>query len=102
MSNFSLTLFVDLDNDSLLSVGDGILSIVNFSDSITSGDSLLSSIEITDFQWSAVTLGAIVSLDGDENRSNNSAFRDISFSFESQILVINEIMYNSNISYLKP
>lgn len=94
VTGFSLTLFVDLDNDSALSAGDEILSTMNFSDSIVSGDSLLSSVEIIDFQRSAVKLGAIVSLDGDEDSSNNSAFRDISFFFDSQVLVINEIMYD--------
>ena len=101
VDGFSLTLFVDLDNDSVLSAGEELLPVINFSDSIASGDSLLSGVEITDLRWSATTLGAFVSLDGDEDNSNNSAFNAVLFSFESKVLIINEIMYNSNYLYLK-
>ena len=98
--NFSLILFVDSDNDSVLSAGEGLLPAINFSDSIAAGDSLLSNVEIADFRWSSATIGAIVSLGGDEDNSNNSVFHDISLSFKSNVLIINEIMYNSNNLYL--
>jgi len=94
VSGYSLTFFVDLDNDSALSAGEELLPETVYKDSLSFGDSLEFSVQINNFRWSAVTLGAIVSLDGDENSSNNSAFHAVSFSFESKVLVINEIMYD--------
>ena len=94
VTDFSLTLFVDLDKDSALSAGEELLPAIMHSAPIAPGDSIQLSVEITDFKWNSVTLGAIISLDGDEDSSNNSAFHRILFSFESKELVINEIMYD--------
>lgn len=93
-SGFTVTYFVDSDNDSAYSTGEQLLSKFRNSTALEPGDSASFSTEMTDFQWSSIRIGAVVSIEGDEKPSNDIYFIEISLRFETEMLVINEIMYD--------
>ena len=91
---FTVTFFADSDNDSAFSTGDLLLPPFTNSAVLEPGDSLLFSAEITEFKWSSVRVGVLASIERDEKPSNDSYFIEISLAFGSDMVVINEIMYD--------
>ena len=92
--DFTVTFFADSNNDSAFSTGEQLLPPFTNSAPLEPGDSVSFSAEMTDFQWSSIMIGVLASIEGDEKPPNDIYFIEISLHFESDMLVINEIMYD--------
>ncbi|MCH8927685.1 MAG: lamin tail domain-containing protein [Candidatus Marinimicrobia bacterium] len=94
VSDFNLTFFVELKEDSIFSENELLSPPISNSTSLLPSDSIVLSIDIIDFPRSVAFVGAIVLAIGDERTENNIAFTLITLEFNAASLLINEVMYD--------
>ena len=94
ISDFQLSCFIDLNQDSIFQENEQIGEIFTTSELLNCNDSIIVSIPFTPNRSGIFLIGASVVSEQDANSSNNTYISNLSVGFERNSLVVNEIMYS--------
>jgi len=92
-TNFQTNFYVDINSDSVPEAQEQIGSILNDTDSMKTMDSLVVSLEWSDFQPGENIIIVEVSFLKDEKPENNRAWKSFFVRYTENLVVINEVMF---------
>lgn len=96
VSDFSVSVYNDLNQDSVGTTDELIFQENNITENLMSGDSVNRIINVGSFASGEHTFIAYIDIASDMNLTNNQDIKSIIIPFNKNTLIINEVMFNPN------